>query len=272
MSKLSRLMLLVLVCVVALSSESIAQRKKKSAEVSTTAASEPVQTAPVATPATSSVKEQYAFKEKVFNLALQYNDGVVAKQALYEMMVLEPGRTELRDTLAMLYYNLNSWGECIFVAREILSDNPNKLDILEMKAVALKNLGLLRDAQDDFQKIYLKTDNILYLYEVATLQYQMKRYDECLVSLDILLKSKEIDGQQVNMPISQIQEQQVPMRAAVLNLRGIAAYENNNDKLARESYREALKIFPDFVMAKGNLAQMDKPAQSKGATRPAGKN
>ncbi len=262
-------MLLVLVCIMALSSESFAQRKKKKEEPTTAETPAAVQESPK--PAISPVKEQFAIKEKVFNLALQYNDGVVAKQALYEMMVLDPSRKELRDTLAMLYYNLNSWGECIFVSREILADNPNKLDILEMKAVALKNVGLLRDAQDDFQKIYLKTDNVLYLYEVASLQYQMKRYDECLVSLDILLKSKEIDGQQVSLPVSQISEQQVPMRAAVLNLRGIAAYEINNDKLARESYKEALKIFPDFIMAKGNLAQLDKPAQNK-ATKPAGKN
>jgi tetratricopeptide (TPR) repeat protein len=269
MSKLTRLMLLVLVCVMALSTESFAQRKKKNAEAPAAQAPVAVQEAPK--PVSASNSEQFALKEKVFNLALQYNDGVVAKQALYEMMVLDPTRKELRDTLAMLYFNLNSWGECIFVAREILNDNPNKLDVLEMKAVALKNVGLLRDAQDDFQKIYLKTDNVLYLYEVASLQYQMKKYDECLVSLDVLLKSKEIDDQQISLPVSQISEQQVPMRAAVLNLRGIAAYEQNNNKLARESYTEALKIFPDFIMAKGNLAQLDRPAQNK-ATKPAGKN
>ena len=46
------------------------------------------------------------------------------------------------------------------------------------------------------------------------------------------------------------------MKAAALNVKGIVASDLNQDANAKQFFNEAIKIFPDFVLAKGNLAAL----------------
>ena len=46
------------------------------------------------------------------------------------------------------------------------------------------------------------------------------------------------------------------MKAAALNVKGIVAMDLNQDANAKEFFNQALQLFPDFALAKGNLATL----------------
>ena len=209
------------------------------------------------------VANAFAVQRQVFEQALAYNDGEVAVGALYEMMALQPANEALKDTLAYLYYNLNKYASVLFVTREITARQPSNLGALELRALAEKNLGLQAEALASYEKLYLNTQDIYHLYEQVSLQYQLSRFNEMDVTLDMLLSHPDVDQQTITLQASQRNSQEVPMRAAALNLRGVLQAERNQKAQARASYQQALKLLPDFVLAKSNLAALDQPPAKK---------
>ena len=232
---------------------------------------------------TATVKAQDAFETqmKVYTSALKYYDLNVAASALYNAMALKPDRKDLRDSLALIYFAGEHYGQAYTVGEEILKDNPKRSDILEMVAVSKQSLGLIKESLEDYEVLY-KADSkqIFYLYQIATLQYQLKRYGECVASLDQIIGNEASAKQNVNIRNSNGTSQSVPMKAAALNVKGIVAVDLGKEADAKGFFNQALQIFPDFALAKGNLASLaQKDTKSTGspakaatpAPRPAGK-
>jgi len=69
--------------------------------------------------------EEYAIQEQIFKMGLKYGDVDLAKSALAKMIVLNPGNTSLKDSLAMLYFKAGQYVQCILVSREVIENNPN---------------------------------------------------------------------------------------------------------------------------------------------------
>lgn len=255
--------LLTLLFVGAIGTTSFAQKK------------EPIQTTNSTTASTGLSTPEYKLQEKIFRTALKYNDGETAKTALFSMMVMNPEMPSLKDSLAILYFNMNKNAECIFVCRDILASEPGNDNILEIKAISQQNLGLYREALADYEKIYGKSKNITYLYEIATLQYQLKRFGECNATLSALLSNEEAAKQTISISAGQQgQSQKVPMKAAAYNLRGVIAADLKEYAAAASNYQEALKLYPDFVLAQNNLAVINKSKKqpaAKETAKPAGK-
>ena len=63
--------------------------------------------------------------------------------------------------------------------------------------------------------------------------------------------------------------QEVPMRAAAYNVKGICAMELNQEEAAKQNFNKAVELFPDFALAKGNLDAMAK--KKAGAQAPVAK-
>ena len=224
---------------------------------------------------TSTVRAQDAFdtQMKVYSYALKYYDLQVATTALYNAMVLKPERKDLRDSLANLYFMGERYGQAYTIGEEILKDDPKKTDILAVVAVSKQSLGFAKDALTDYETLYKSTKQVFYLYQIATLQYQLKRIGECLATLDQVLADETSAKQMVPISNGNGQpSQNVPMRAAALNVKGIVAMNLNQQANAKEFFTQALKLFPDFALAKGNLAavteQEAKGSASKGGTVP----
>jgi tetratricopeptide (TPR) repeat protein len=102
---------------------------------------------------------------------------------------------------------------------------------------------------------------------MATEQYQLKRYGECVASLDQIIASPESEKQKVNIRV-QGGGQEVIMKAAAYNVRGICASDMGQKDAARENFSKALEIAPDFALAKGNLEALDKKDDDKSKTKP----
>ena len=173
------------------------------------------------------------------------------------MQALKPERADLNDSLALLYFAGERYAQAYLIGESILKDNPKRSDILEVVAVSKQNLGLIKEALADYEKLYAAEKSVFYLYQTATLQYQLKRYGECVASIDQIIASADADKQKVTIRLQQ-GSQEVPMKAAAYNVKGICATELNQEEAAKQNFTKALELFPDFALAKGNLEMINK--------------
>ena len=204
---------------------------------------------------------------RVYKSALKNYDLQTATIALYNMQAIKPERTDLNDSLAIIYFTSEKYAQAYFVANGIVTADPKRNDMLEMVAVSQQNLGMIKESLSNYEKLYANGKSVYYLYEMAILQYQLKRFGECIASLDQILANPDADKQKVNIR-GQQGSQDVPMKAAAYNVKGICALEVNQPEAAKENFNKAISLFPDFVAAKGNLETLDKKNAS-GAKTPA---
>ncbi len=220
---------------------------------------EPVQSKP----AQSSNSKDYELQQTIMTRALKYNDADAAKNALFNMIAMQPESKNLVDSLAILYYQMGSYTECILVSREILEESPDKTGILEIKAISEQNLGLAKLALEDYEVLYPVTKNIYHLYQIASLQYDLKRFGEADLTIQAILADQKLDETKIQVFLGQGQSQQVPMRAGVYNMQGMLLLNINKEAEAKAKFEEALKLDEKFVLPKNNLAAIKKAKEGK---------
>jgi tetratricopeptide (TPR) repeat protein len=205
----------------------------------------------------SGTDEQFKFYRSLYEQGLQYNDLNVATDAMHSMIALQPGKTELLDSLALLYFHRNAWAQCALVSTDALKKNPEKASLLELRAVSYQSLGMPIESLEDFEKLYQLGKNPYHLYEIATLQYSIKRFGECEVSVTKLMNDPEIKDKNIALGGGD-NRQEVPLLAAALNIRGVLDLEQGKKDSAKTWFETALKMKPDFILAKNNLAVAEK--------------
>jgi tetratricopeptide (TPR) repeat protein len=251
--------LFILVCTLAIS-PLLAQKKSKKNQP------EPVKTeTPAPTPVTPAAEQPKQDSAKVdpliahfirkYSTALAWNDYDVAKDALYDLIVENPGNDSLIYDLAIFYYERQKYASSILVGQELLSRNPKSLPALEITASGYENMGIADRALQSYESLYLLTNTTGSLYKMAFLQYDLKRFKEAAASADILLTKPEMETNKVVFPDAQNKQKEYPMKTAVLNLRGMIELENGNKVEARKWFDKALTTSPDFVPAKQNISK-----------------
>lgn len=194
---------------------------------------------------------------KKYVTALQWNDNDVAKNALYDLIIENPQNDSLIFNLAYYYYENQIYPSSVLVSQQLLARNPKNLPALEMAAVGFEMMGVPDRALQNYESLYLLTNNINTIYKMAFLQYDLKRFAECLASIEILLTNKDLDTSKVSFNDVENKPKEYPMKVAILNLKGMAVQEHLGDKVAaKKLYEESLTIAPDFVLAKQNLAKV----------------
>ncbi len=198
----------------------------------------------------NSLLEHYVKKRVV---ASRWNDFDIVRDALYDMIIEVPGNDSLITQLAFLYYENQKYPSTVLVCKDLLTRNPKNLQALEMSAISYENLGILDRALQSYESLFLLTNNNTNLYKMSFLQYDLKRYQECLTNCDILLSKPEADALKVNFNDKDKKAKDYPIRVALLNLKGLV-YKDQSDKVnAKKYFEEALKVSPDFVPARENL-------------------
>ena len=200
--------------------------------------------------------DPFEVQQRFYRLALKNYDLQAATVALYYMLALKPERTDFNDSLALLYFAGERYAQAYIIGEEIVKTDPKRKDMLELVAVSKQNLGLIKEALANYETLYNNEKSVYYLYQIATLQYQLKRYGECVASLDQIISNTDAEKQKVSIRV-QGSAQEVPMKAAALNVKGICALELNQRDVARENFTKAVQVFPEFALAKGNLTNMD---------------
>ncbi len=71
-------------------------------------------------------------------------------------------------------------------------------------------------------------------------------------STEMLIKNAKAD-EKIGFPISQTETQEVGMKAAALNLKGMIYLDQGSKAEAKTAFEEAIQLEPNFSLAKENL-------------------
>ena len=189
---------------------------------------------------------------KVYQQSKKYNDISMVRSAIYELMVLQPEQTSWKDSLAYVYFGSNEFVSAILVANDIL-EKGTKDNILEVKALSEQQLGMLKEALTSYEKLFKATGKSYFLYQIASLQYQLKRFGECEMTINAMLNDVKTAEEKVTINLGKQQQQEVPMTAALLNIKGVMYKDLNNLDEAKKAFTKAAELSPEFVLPKANL-------------------
>jgi len=193
---------------------------------------------------------------KKYAVSSRWNDLEVAKDALYDLIIEYPGNDSLIFALAYYYYEHENNTSAVLVCNDLLARNPKNTAALEVSAVGYESLGIYDRSLQNYESLFLLTNENTILYKMALLQYQLKRYPECLTNADILLAKPESGTLKVSFNDKDKKPKEYAMKVSLLNLKGMV-YKDQADKVnAKKFFDEALAAAPDFVPAKENLAAL----------------
>jgi len=198
----------------------------------------------------------YRMQRGIYLRAMKYSDTNTAINALYNICILEPQNDSVLFTLAYMYFDNQKYLAATLTLTDVLLLNPNNIQALEMKAVSLEQIGAFDKSLEDYESLYLKTNNINFLYKVAIFQYELKRYKEARTNIDILLSNAKADELKIYFPDENKQEQEIVMRASLHNLKGLIAKAEGNTEEAKKQFGIALEVQPEFYLAKTNLQEL----------------
>ena len=202
------------------------------------------------------------FDLQLYTKAITFGDYEVAKSALFNMLVKHPENLNFLDSLVTLYFSLGQLPQCVFAGNQYLQKDTSNLSVMEMVALSYGQLGKNKESLEIYEKMFHSTGNIYYAYQTAVQQYYLKRIGECNQMIDIIIKDPKSETDKIAISVDQSTQQQVPLKAAALNMRGIILKELNMSEKAKAAFEESLQVMPDFALAKGNLELLNKPVES----------
>lgn len=193
-----------------------------------------------------------AADQAAYQLALRYNDRAMAKTKLYDLMVRNPEDLRYMEALASLYFDASQAASAALIALDLLEINDKNVGAKEIAAYSLEQLGALDRALPQYESLYLLTGDNFSLFKSGSLQYNLKRYAEAMNSVDMLIKNAKPD-EKVGFPKEDGTTQEVSMKAAALNLKGLIYLDQNSKTEAKTAFNEAISLEPAFDQAKQNL-------------------
>jgi tetratricopeptide (TPR) repeat protein len=156
------------------------------------------------------------------------------------------------EALANIYFDNSQFPSAALVALDLIQINDKSVGALEIAAFSLEQLGALDRALPHFESLYLLSGDNFSLYKSAFIQYSLKRYEEAMNSVNMLVKNAKSD-EKIGFPKSQTESQEVSMKAAALNLKGLIYLDQNSKAEAKTAFNEAISLDASFEQAKENL-------------------
>jgi tetratricopeptide (TPR) repeat protein len=190
--------------------------------------------------------------QSAYQLAMRYNDFQAAKDKLFSLIIRNPEDLRYPELLGSLYFENEMATSAALVALDILQVNEKSIGSLEIAAFSLEQLGALDRALPHFERLYLLTGDNFSLYKSAFIQYNLKKYQEALNSVNMLSKNTKPEDK-IGFPVSQTETQEIGMKAAALNLKGMIYLDQGSKAEAKLAFEEAIQLEPNFNLAKENL-------------------
>lgn len=207
------------------------------------------------------VSKEVERQQAILKQAKNYNDGAIARAALYQLISLQPEKKEWKDSLLYVYFAEGNYVSTLLLSKELL-EKEQKPEILERKAIAEQQLGLLKEALESYESLFKLKGESFYLYQVATIQYQLKRFGECEITINALLNDSKTKEEKVTISLGQQGSQEVAMEAALLNIKGVMLKDIGKEEEAKKLFNKAVEISPEFVLAKANLEVLEKETKA----------
>ena len=188
---------------------------------------------------------------------IKYNDGEVAKDALYGMIAMDPNDDSIKMRLCYYYFEQSKFASSLFVSADLLSRYSDHTDALRINAMSYENLGVRDKAVEAYESLYLKTSEIGVLYQVAILQFELERFTECKTNLDIIIKNPQSKALKLNFAKNETEQQEITLEAASYNVKGMIEKQQGNKEEAKKHFEKALELEPEFMLATQNLKDIN---------------
>lgn len=209
------------------------------------------------TPVVAKENPALALKKKVYRNALALGDLNVAKYAVHEIIAMSPEDTPWKDSLAIIYFQMQGYAPAYQLANNILGKQPDNITMKEVKAGSLNAMGLGKEALKEYEELYPKTQSIDHLYQIANLQYHLKRMGECAETVVAVLQHPDAKTKKTNVFAGET-TQSILFAAAATNIQGMLLYSLGKKEEAKAAFTKALELSPEFLLAKGNLEALAK--------------
>jgi tetratricopeptide (TPR) repeat protein len=196
-------------------------------------------------------------QQQKIKLALSYNDKAAAADAMYNIIAMEGDKSTYKDSLAYLYFNDAKYVSSFLVTNDILKTKPENIELLEINAISVENMGALDKAVEVYTDLLSKTKNNYHAYKLASLQVAINKPLEAYKSIkkaDLLEDTGKI---KVNFQVNKNYSQNVDLKPAIAYLEGIILLNLKKETEAKLSFMRAVNLFPDFVLAKSKLTTLE---------------
>jgi len=189
---------------------------------------------------------------------MKYNDTEVAKDAMYSMIAMDPNNDSIKMNLCYYYFDQNQFASSLFVSMDLLSRHPDHIDALKISAMSYENMGVRDKAIDQYETLYLKTNDINVLYQVAVLQFEAERLAECNTNIDIITANPQSKALKLSFAKSDTEQQEVTLEAAAYNVKGMIAKKEGKKDEAKKYFQKSVELEPEFALAIQNLSEVGK--------------
>lgn len=211
----------------------------------------------LATTAIAQTSNTVELEKQKLKQALAYGDKVVAASSMYTIVALEGPQSSYKDSLAYLYFNDRNYVSCFLVINDILKRKADNLELLEMQAISLESMGAIEKASETYKTLVSKTNNNYHAFKLAGLQLTLNKLEEAYASIKKADQLPDDGTLKVTYQVNKNYNQNIDLKAAIAYLEGIIAVNLKKDAEAKLSFERALKLFPDFVLAKGKLSSLE---------------
>lgn len=202
-----------------------------------------------------SLRKRNEADQRVYTLAMRYNDLPAARVKLMELIERNPNNNRYPELLANLYFEAGQYASSAVAAIDLLERNDQNAAALEIAAYSLEQLGAMDRALPNFERHYLITGNLFSLYKSAYLQFSLDKEEEAMNSVNMIIRDRKSTDEIIGFPTAGNDTQQVNLKAAALNLKGMIYMGQKNKAEAIEALNEALSLAPDFQLAQENLKE-----------------
>ena len=213
--------------------------------------------------AQNSKSEAIAIEKQILKYSKLNSDASVTTNSLYRIIALEGENSTYKDSLAYVYYSTRKYAPSFMVASDVLKRDPKNINMLEIQAVSLETLGAIKKGVESYEKLFAITNNNFHGYSLAKLQYSIKKYDEAFATILKTEKLNDSGNYRVTYAINKTHSQQIELIAAIQYLKGLISIELKKDDIAKISFEKAIKIQPEFVLAKESLEALNENNNQK---------
>lgn len=204
-----------------------------------------------------------AFEKSKLQLAKSYSDDNAITSAIYNIIALEGPQSAYKDSLAYLYFSKRNYVSCFLVTNDLLTSKPDHLEFLEMNAVSLESMGALDKALEAYETIFTKTNNNYQGYKLASVQFRMNKKEDAYVTIKKADQLPDEGDLRITFQVNENYNQNIELKAAIAYLEGLIAQSLAKGIEAKSCFERALKLSPDFVLAKSKLEIINAKEQEK---------
>ena len=202
------------------------------------------------------ISEELNKQRYIYHLARLYNDPIMERMALYNMIAEEPSFMIFRDSLALHYYKSNEIASAALVAQQTVNRNPENILAVEIAAEAFDRLGVKDKALRHFEKLYLSINDINILYKMAFLQYELERFTQANTSLNIIMGDSTSNDQNISFPTTDGEVQGVSLNVAARRVKAMIEVAKGNREEAVKQFLDILKVQPNFQVVQQQLREL----------------